>query len=136
MVDTVISFDTIWVIESLPVGDLQTGTSLFSEILGPAKSVHPTLSFRLTTPQSPSELLSVLDDIRLQAEGGAKPKIHFECHGSPDGLQCANGAFVAWQQLRSLLISINEACGLHLIVVLAACNGALNRPGFSGGCFH
>ncbi|MDW7729305.1 MAG: hypothetical protein SCJ94_04775 [Bacillota bacterium] len=62
----------------------------------------------------------IRDEVKLE---DIYPMIHFECHGSPDGLYVTNGEFITWQELRRYLIDINYACRLNLVIVLAACNG-------------
>jgi len=119
------SFHKIWVIESLPAGDLKTGRNLVENQLRQAKHRHPDLAVAFTQPDSKEDMLHVLATIRDEARHqGLGPMIHFECHGCHDGLQTANGEFVLWEDLRQLLIEINQACRVNLVIVLAACNGA------------
>jgi hypothetical protein len=119
------SFHKLWVIESLPNGDLKTGRNLVDGPLVAAQAKHPHLQMIYQKPFSKSELFGVLGVIRAEtAMQGIYPMIHLDCHGCPDGLGTADGDLVAWDELRSVLIGINHACRLNLVIVLAACNGA------------
>jgi len=123
--DSGTSFHKLWVIESLPAGDLKTGQHLVENQLRQAKHRHPDLAVAFTQPDTKDALLHVLATIRDEArQKGLGPMIHFECHGSRDGLQTASGEFIPWEDLRQLLIEINHACRVNLVIVLAACNGA------------
>ncbi len=118
------SFHKLWVIESLADGELKTGRNLVDTQLAQAKLSHPDLIVSFESPHSKNQLLHVLNVIRDEAKNiGLCPMIHFECHGSPDGLTTASGEFVEWEELRQSLIEINCACRLNLVIVLAACNG-------------
>ncbi|MCK9230139.1 MAG: hypothetical protein M0Q23_02255 [Syntrophales bacterium] len=118
-------FNKLWVIESLPVGDLKTGTRLVENHLERAKLEHPDLLVAFEQPITKCDFLNVLKRIRDEAKtGGINPMLHVECHGCPDGLSVASGEFVEWDELREVLIEINHSCRLNLVIVLAACNGA------------
>ncbi len=118
-------FNKLWVIESLPAGDLKTGQNLVDNHLAQAKLRQPDLKVAFEQPDTKERLWRLLEAIRDQARGdGLYPMIHFECHGCPDGLGVASGEMVTWNDLRTTLIEINHACRLNLVIVLAACNGA------------
>lgn len=117
-------FNKLWVIESLPVGDLKTGTLLVDNQLNDVKQDNPDLLIQLEKPITKAELAEVLHKIRDEAREGIYPMLHLECHGCPDGLGVASGELVEWDELREVLIEINQACRLNLVIVLAACNGA------------
>ena len=118
-------FNKLWVIESLPDGDLKTGTNLVQNQLSHAKQANPDLSVDLEQPATKSELIDTLNKVRDEARSdGTYPMLHFECHGCEDGLGVASGELVEWDELRESLIEINHACRLNLVIVMAACNGA------------
>jgi hypothetical protein len=119
------TFNKLWVIESLPEGDLMTGTALVENHLESVKREHPDLHFAFEQPRTKAELIVLLHRIRDEAQSdNLYPMLHLECHGCPDGLGVASGELVEWDELREILIEINHACRLNLVVVLAACNGA------------
>jgi hypothetical protein len=118
-------FNKVWVIESLPEGDLKTGTSLVEGQLEEAKAANPELIVAFEQPKTKHDLLNVLEKIKTDTlSTGCYPMIHFECHGCPDGLGTAANELVTWDELRKVLIEINQACRLNLVIVLACCNGA------------
>lgn len=117
-------FHKIWVIESLPDGDLKTGTRVVQDQLSIAQSRYKDLDVGHRRPASKADLLKDLECIRDEALfRGVYPFIHFDCHGDPDGLQTANGDHITWEELRVPLIEINHACRCNLVIVIAACNG-------------
>jgi hypothetical protein len=118
-------FNKLWVIESLPECDLKTGKNLVEGKLEEVKRTNPELLLAFEQPETMQELIQLLEKIHdeVQTEG-LYPIIHFECHGCQDGLCMANNEFVTWDELRKILIDINQACKLNLMIVLAACNGA------------
>lgn len=118
------NFDKLWIIESLPDGDLKTGTRLYDNQKKLSQSVQDSVSVLLVEPKTKSEFINILQEIRKDTlHNDVYPIIHFECHGCEEGLGVANGELILWNDLRDSLISINHACKLNLMVTLAACNG-------------
>jgi hypothetical protein len=124
MIDSTTLFNKLWVLESLAAGELKTGRSLVEGPLATAAANHIELKIEYRIPSSKKEFLEVLDLVREEAAKGEGPMLHFECHGSEGGLELENGEFVQWQDLRDRLIAINRACRTHLIIAVAACDGA------------
>ena len=117
-------FNKLWVIESLPKGDLKTGTQLVDNQLKKAKTIYPNLEVELITPENKTSFIAALEKIRDETrDNNSYPMIHFECHGYKDGIGAANNELISWDDLRLILLEINQACKMHLVVVLAACNG-------------
>jgi hypothetical protein len=117
-------FHKLWVIESLRQGDLKTGTRLAEDQLFTARLRHQNLEVVHRSPTTEAELINVLETIRDEASfQGLYPLIHLDCHGDRDGLQTTNGDHIKWEELRRLLIQINDACRYNLMIVIAACNG-------------
>ncbi|MCC5846199.1 MAG: hypothetical protein JJU05_18275 [Verrucomicrobia bacterium] len=117
-------FNKLWVVESLPEGDLKTGTALVENHLKYIKYANHDLHLAFETPKTKVALLKLLHNIRDETiSDRLYPLLHLECHGCPDGLGVASGELVAWDELREILIEINQACKLNLVVVLAACHG-------------
>ncbi len=54
---------------------------------------------------------------------GHLPVLHFSAHGSVDGLQLSNGDFVTWDEMRTLLVPINNSLSGSLLVCMSACEG-------------
>ena len=118
------TFNKLWIIESLPSGELRTGKNLFDNQLDKARQEQEDLVVEFAEPITKAELFAVLEKIRNEALNGIYPMIHFECHGCEDGLGTASGELVEWEQIREILIKINLSSKLNLMIVIAACNGA------------
>lgn len=124
MSDTTAYFNKLWVIESLPQGDLRTGKWLVEGPLVLPLSVHNNLEVEFRTPETCREFYSVLDEIFVDTNTtDSLPMIHIECHGSETGIEVASKEVVEWDGVRKQFIRINEATGLNLVVVMAACYG-------------
>jgi len=117
-------FNKLWVIESLPSGELRTGKNLFDNQLDKARQAHEDLAVKFAEPITKAELFEVLENIKNETLDGIYPMIHFECHGCEDGLGTASGELVEWEEIREILIEINRNTKLNLMIVIAACNGA------------
>ena len=116
-------FDSIYIIESLPDGALKTGSSLYDDVLGPA-AFDQNLHVRLLIARSKTEFISHLRTIKDEVvQNNYSPILHFDAHGSPDGLELADGSSIAWHEVFDLFQSINVASRFNLLVVLAACSG-------------
>jgi putative intracellular protease/amidase len=118
-------FQKIWIVESLPDGDLKTGRRLMEGPLVQAPVLQPDLEIEFRTPNSRDDFLAVLDAIEGECVTlGRLPMLHLDCHGCEDGLQMASGELVQWNEIRGAFIKINEASRFNFIVILAACHGA------------
>jgi len=117
-------FNKLWVIESLPKGDLKTGTNLVENQLNTAKLAQPDFEVELLLPKTKANIITSLEKIRNETRDlNSYPMIHFECHGCKEGISSANNELISWDDLRITLLEINQACKMNLVVVLAACNG-------------
>jgi hypothetical protein len=114
-------FNEIHILQSLPIGE-RTGPALRTSILlsipDAATRVH--LSDLVDKQALRSKLVALAANLE---DHGIIPVLHFECHGSEDGLHLASSELVTWDELRDLLTPLNIACGLNLFVSLAACHG-------------
>lgn len=113
----------IWILESLPAGDTQTGTLLRDAILERAPDSKRTLSVHHRTAINTSELLATFDEITASVKEGNYPILHVEAHGNEKGLGLANGEIISWKDLSAPLIRLNELLRAQLIVTVAACSG-------------
>lgn len=60
---------------------------------------------------------------------GVLPYIHFECHGSSEGVSLKSGECYNWDDFGDYLIRINIACKNNLFVSMASCfGGYLSLP--------
>ena len=122
-------FNAIYVLESLPDGELKTGASLFDDVIHPQKTASlEDVYIRFEQVTSRRKLLTVLSEIRKNARSANhKPIIHIEAHGSDAGIQLADGTIIDWRELALIFAEINEACQCNLTVVAISCKGWLSR---------
>lgn len=119
-----ITFNEIWIIESLPVGERATGVELYQHL---ADQADIPVVVTLLQPRTAAELFDVLDSAALRAQaGGWIPLIHFEMHGTGgrDAMVTAIGERIKWDDIAESLRHINIAVRNALIVVLGVCSGA------------
>jgi hypothetical protein len=118
-------FSKVYVIESLSPNERKTGTNIYSDIIERKTWQNPDLKAELLTPKNRKEFVRSLEQIRCEVEGGeAWPFIHFEIHGSTDGLSLANGEDFTWKELYPHLKMLNLLNRNNLFVSLATCYGA------------
>jgi hypothetical protein len=117
-------FDKLFIIESLLEGEDQTGRELYDK-LNPIISKTEGLSSDYKNVNSLSEFKAHLDLINHEVKiNGTYPIIHFEIHGSPDGLILSSNELMTWSELYEYLVTINTRINNNLFVTLAVCRGA------------
>lgn len=122
--------NNIYVIQSLPQGEKQTGTELYDDIIRrrielmqaeDAKMSHGFFDVKDNT--------SFIDALKhLQANAPYLPGgllIHFEVHGSTnqEGLVLVDKSFVGWKELVELVRPINVSTCNKLFITMATCFG-------------
>lgn len=121
---TSLSFDSVVVIESLPPGDLKSGTELFEQTIGPAAAVDSTLLVELYHAAGRREFLSCIKAVGdLAEEHGSSPILHLETHGSPSGLQFADCSRATWEEIAAPLADLNRISQMNLLVFAGLCHG-------------
>lgn len=120
-------FNRIYVIESLPDGERQTGTELHSDLLKWQTHNHPNLKTDIFNPKDRIEWDSILENIRKECETeNTVPIIHFEVHGSSnkDGIILKSRQLITWNDLYNSLLEINTLTKMNLFLTMAVCYGA------------
>jgi hypothetical protein len=121
---TTFSFDSVHVIESLPVGEFQSGRELFETVLAPAAANDPGFVVELHSPKSAPELVSSLRYVEQVSKTHARsPIVHLETHGNVEGLGTADGSFLEWSELAPLLLQINKLTRVNTLVMAVMCRG-------------
>jgi len=122
--NTSFSFDSVAIIESIPSGELKTGTELFETVLAPAYTANPRFVYELYHARSAQQFLGILETIRRDAERfHHSPIVHIETHGDKEGISLSNGEAVSWAQVAPALTKINTLSRMNLLVVAAMCHG-------------
>jgi hypothetical protein len=118
-------FNTIWVIDSIPIGQLNSPRRSIDEINDKAPLGQVALRVERRSPNTRLDLIEVLDEIAIDTiVSGSFPLIHVECHGRETGLVTASGQVASWDEIRDSLILINFASEMNLMIIFAACHGA------------
>lgn len=137
---TEVRFNAIYVLESLPPGELKTGEDLYDAVINPQSSHLPGAFTQYRQIQNRGDLIHCLTEIgRNIADANHHPILHLEVHGNDDGVRLRDGTFVPWTDMTPYLISINRACRVNLLVIAVACRGwsltrALNPAGRAPVC--
>lgn len=120
----VLHFDSVFILDLLGPGDMQTATWLRDSTLQPAAKTYPSLSIVYRKVSSSGDLHAALEELKQHTRKGHAPILHVEAHGDRDlGLQLPDGSHVTWLAFKEALTDVNIACGLNLLVVMAACAG-------------
>ncbi|WNB17551.1 hypothetical protein [Marivirga arenosa] len=121
------SVNTIYVIESLPKDERQTGAELYNDIIK-RYAEFSQRDLKLITYHiklsSKDELLNLLDHLKSTIPNmNLGLLIHIESHGSEDGIHLANGDMVSWSELQEPLYTINYEADNKLYISMANCYG-------------
>lgn len=117
-------FNCVYIIQSLPDDEPQTGTSLINTIKY-CSWKRVGLSYKLIEVSSYKELYSAFHHINEAFFNNQLISyIHFELHGCKEGLSLKNGQLVPWKVLRPTLSQINYNVENNLFISLATCFGA------------
>ena len=103
----------------------------FRDSLAPILSAEqcPFLEFRVT---SDVDLQDCLDKIAERSEAGLSPILQLLMHGDEhQGLICADGSTVPWNEVHAKLRKINYFTGNNLVVISAACHSFSLLKGIS-----
>ena len=121
-------FNTIYLISSVPQGELNVAKRLEESAINETIILNPRLSVEIKEVPGKQELFAELESIAANTPK-IMPLIHLDLHGNKDQFLCANGDIVNWAELGEKLRAINVACGLNLFVAVSACSG-----GYSSLC--
>lgn len=121
-----VKFNKIFIVQSL--NECQraiAGDLIFSEINELLTEQNDKiLTVDLIDVYESRDFFTALQNIRDKITHGVYPYLHFEMHGSVEGLQLLSGEPLAWSDLRKLIQEINIRCENNLYVSLSTCYGA------------
>jgi hypothetical protein len=121
--DREVTFNSVFVVELLGPRDQQTGLNLFRTVLEPRGVRHGLYTSHIQVHE-PSIFIPALWDIRDECRRRSlSPFIHFETHGSSEGLGLDLSTLVPWADLVPPLCAINGVSRMNLLVTLAVCHG-------------
>jgi len=113
----------IVIIESLRDGEEKTGTKIFNEIIKYKVFENHNLSRKIFNINTKKEFFDVFDIIIGDAKNKKFPILHFETHGSEDGIQLASYEIVTWNELLEKTRELNIVLKNTLVVILGMCFG-------------
>lgn len=114
----------VYIIESLPEGDLKTGRNLYEKLRqewiynNDYEPIYEVINTKVKLKQlllDITELVSAKDNHNFYI-------LHFETHGSEKGMYLASREEVPWMELFSMIRPINIYMNDTLLVVLSMCD--------------
>ncbi|MGB4848151.1 MAG: hypothetical protein WBP41_09555 [Saprospiraceae bacterium] len=118
-----IIFNKIYILQSLFSNERKTGDEIFN-VIKIESFKNNEVQVELINIHNKLELISTLNKIDQQTNESVFPLIHFEMHGSSQGIGINNGEFVPWEEVAIYLRKINVAIQNNLFVSLATCYGS------------
>ena len=114
----------LYIIESLPEGDLKTGRILYEDVFRWHKENGHSFDVEYLTVKN-IRGLELLFDIILSESNTTyiRPVIHLETHGNEDGIFLESEEIYSWNRLLDRLSEINYHSRNNLLLVLALCKG-------------
>jgi ATP-dependent Lon protease len=119
-------FNKIYILESLPNIEKQTGRELYDDLLRYKEYEISALSVVFNEIIDKKNFFIILKKIELDCRKNKnKPILHIEMHGNEakTGLVFKNGEIVTWEELYNSLVTINFAVENNLFLTLAVCYG-------------
>ena len=121
---TEVRFNAIYVVESLPPGDLKTGRALYDDIIYPATIQLAGVHTQFISAPSHDAFIQALATVgRAVRLSHHLPILHLETHGSTDGVALGDGTHITWRDLVPILGDINQASRMNLMVIAMSCMG-------------
>lgn len=119
---TEVYFNKVFILQSLK-NERRTGDEIEIKIKNISYRDNRTTG-KLIDIESKQHFFKILGDIKNESLTGTLPFIHFEIHGSVEGLELDTGEQIQWDQLKEPLREINKIAKNNLFVSLATCFGA------------
>lgn len=119
-------FNKIYVIESLPADDRQTGKELYDDLLRYESIKYPQLSVEYRSIVDKSAWDVLMEEIAMDCvQNGNQVILHLEIHGAENGsgLVLANRDYLSYDSIRPQFVRINIATGCNSFLTLAVCKG-------------
>jgi len=112
------------IIESLKEGEMKTGTLLYEGTLNEIKGQEPHLTVLLHQVNSKEDFFKAMDEVIESAEKGRMfPIVHFETHGSEDGIYLSSNELVGWDELFVKTRILNIILQNSLVLYMGMCFG-------------
>lgn len=120
--DTDIKKFRVVVIESLPEGEIHTGTKLYEDELIPISNRDESFETSLYSLGTINEFEYAVKNIIRKLSGDELVALHVEAHGGEEkGIRLSSGEYLDWKEFMDLCRTLNVELGGLLIVTLAMC---------------
>ncbi|WP_344766085.1 hypothetical protein [Pedobacter ginsengiterrae] len=120
-----IFFNSIYVLQSLRKTELQTGETLFNDLIKRKVDQMNGFQANFFKLENKAAFHSCLSEIIEKVNYGLeRPYLHFEVHGCKEGLVFNSGEILTWAELYQYFVLINKPLQNQLFVSLATCFGA------------
>ncbi len=119
-----IRFNKIWVIESLSEKDWKTGKELYEDVLSNLQIKYQYFEAEYIEINDKKELFDFFGRVIRLSQTGQIPILHFETHGSEDGLTLKSHELVGYAEMSPFLLNINMITQNNLFIIGAACYAA------------
>lgn len=122
-----LSFNKIYVVESLSSTETKTGENLYNDLLRWKAEQPDKPESELIKVSNRKEFFDCIENIKKEFNSDGKlPFIHLEMHGSTskNGLILNSGQLITWLELTNRFREINILINHNLFVSLATCFGA------------
>ena len=110
------------VIESLPDGEIHTGTRLYEDELIPISNRDKSFETSFYSVGTIKEFEHAVKNIIRKLSGDELIALHVEAHGGEEkGILLSSGDYLGWKEFMDLCRNLNVELGGLLIVTLAMC---------------
>lgn len=124
---TNINFNRMYIVESLASNERKTGTNIYNDALKYRTQpfLNQSIDAELCDIESKAELLKLFKRINSNiSKRNELPYLHFEMHGTEDGMVLKTEEIIKWNEVSHELRKINIACNNNLFVSMSMCYGA------------
>jgi hypothetical protein len=117
------TFNKIYVIESLPDSETQTGMSLYQDLLKWSNNLREDICSEYWGVNTKRQFELCLEAIYIDTVFGCDPFVHFEIHGSSnfDGLVLKSNELITWSELAEMTRKVNQSVRNNLVISFATC---------------
>jgi hypothetical protein len=124
--NSTLSFDCIYILESLPAGDIKTGLELYDSLKWSNK-VRSGLKVTYRIINDKAQFVKNVKEIHEAVlESHIYPVIQIEAHGRADksGIELSSGELLTWKFLADTFRPVNISTKNNTLVSIASCFGA------------
>lgn len=114
----------VYIIESLPDGDLKTGRNLHEKLRQEwvYKNDYESVYEMINSKEELKHLISNIIELVKSKDNHTFYILHFETHGNEEGMRLSSNEMIAWRELFSMIRPINIYMIDTLLVVLSMCD--------------